>query len=156
MILSFQYCLLNTVFSHTVTHPHTPLWLERAPPRRPAPRLSWAGAPTGVQRRWLLLGCCWAAAGCCWLLLCCAALCCLQGCRADDDRYHYHYHYHYHFSALFSNPVFIVIIRGAAARAVHSTESRGDPRPVSAVNLDLWKRGAAACKWRRQVSRGQG
>ena len=51
---------------------------------------------------------------------------------------------------------FIVIIRGAAARAVHSTESRGDPRPVSAVNLDLWKRGAAACKWRRQVSRGQG
>ena len=59
-------------------------------------------------------------------------------------------------SALFSNPVFIVIIRGAAARAVHSTESRGDPRPVSAVNLDLWKRGAAACKWRRQVSRGQG
>ena len=51
---------------------------------------------------------------------------------------------------------FIVIIRGAAARAVHSTESRGDPRPVSAVNLDLWKRGAAACKWRLQASRGQG
>merc|ERR1711952_10346 len=65
LILSFQYCLLNTVFSHTVTHPHTPLWLERAPPRRPAPRLSWGGAASGVQRRWLLLGCCWAAAGRC-------------------------------------------------------------------------------------------
>ena len=78
----------------------------------------------------------------------------------------YHYHYHDHdrdhdhdhivIFRTFLESRFIVIIRGAAARAVHSTESRGDPRPVSAVNLDLWKRGAAACKWRRQVSRGQG
>ena len=60
------------------------------------------------------------------------------------------------FFALFPNPPETRIIRGAAARAVRSTRSRADPTSVKPVNLGLWKPGAATCKRRRHVSRGQG
>ena len=164
VILSFQYCPFSTVFSALSFHPHKPLRVHRSTSGWWSCRELIIAVPAFKCRAAAAaaLRCrCAAAAAvlrCCCAVLAALAAAVLQGCRADDYHYHYHHHYqyHYHFFALFSNPPETRIIRGAAARAVRSTRSRADPTSVKPVNLGLWKPGAATCKRRRHVSRGQG